>query len=165
MALTLHRSPHRTAPPALSLTQLAPHGSSCPQTAHPVRWVLSLRRESLCSARHRLHAAQRCPHVLTRRCRESIKLVQEPLLTAASGRERRFGLPFLAVAGDQRLRRHARVEVGIRERCTIRHLFQVKLPVSQCLNPLTLTTPPDLHSTATNASSPMLVSPYCFFCR
>ena len=88
-----------------------------------------------------------------------------PLLTAASWRKRRFCIPLVAVTSDQRLRRHARVEVGIRERCTIRHLFQVKLTVSQCLNPLTLTTLPDLHSTATNASSPMLVSSYCFFCR
>jgi hypothetical protein len=49
----------------------------------------------------------------------------EHLLTAPSWRQRRFSVPLLAVAGDQRLRRHARMEVRIRQRRTVRHLVQV----------------------------------------
>lgn len=40
----------------------------------------------------------------------------------------------MAVTSDQRLRRHTRVEVRIRERRTVRYLVQVSTPVSECLN-------------------------------
>jgi hypothetical protein len=78
-------------------------------------------------------AAEGLSYTLARTCRACLQSLHEHLLTASSWRKCRFSVPILAVTSDQRLRRHTRVEVRIRERRTVRHLVQVSTLVPVCL--------------------------------
>jgi hypothetical protein len=62
----------------------------------------------------------------------------------------------MAITSNQRLRRHTRVEVRIRERRTVWHLVQVSI-LSQNVS-IAANLIAGLPSTVTNALSPMLVS-------
>jgi hypothetical protein len=131
--LAPHPPPLRSATLTTHHLKRLRHGPSCPPITDSVRCVITLRGVAQHSrAPYPSHSRPACiidaGKAVSAPYSKETSSVREELLTVSSGRQCRLSVLIVAAPSHQCLRCHPRMEGGLRERCPVRHIFQVGPP-------------------------------------